>query len=127
MTSLAKVEVKTAEFQPAAVGTAETTALFSVRKGDVLLYAYMVRSILAAATTTSTISLGLTGSVAKYVAATDTESGAVGDIVAGVTANYPEVFTADDTIDADYIIGATPGTTNPKVRFTIVILATANA
>lgn len=127
MTSLAKIEIKTVEFQPAAVGTAETTPLLSVRKGDVLLYAYMVSSILAGAATTSTISLGLTGSLAKYVGATDTETGAVGDIVAGVTANYPEVFTADGAIRADYVIGATPGTINPKVRFTIAIMQTANA
>ncbi|NIR13679.1 MAG: hypothetical protein GWN86_06915 [Desulfobacterales bacterium] len=87
-----------------------------------VLYAYAIKTILAAGSTTSTISVGDGGDVDRLVAVTDTETGSVGDIVAGVTAAFPYQYTADDTIDADYIIGATPGATNPKWRIAVAVM-----
>lgn len=110
------------DFQPAAVGTAETKAVLSVPKGATILSAHAEKLVLAAATTTSTISVGDGGSVARFVAATDTETGSAGDVVQPTTANLPYVYPADDTIDVDYIIGATPGATNPKWRIHIIYM-----
>ena len=110
------------DFQPAAVGTSEAKGLIPVKKGDVVLNVHIRRLTLAAGSTTSTISVGDGGDVDRFVAVTDTESGSVDDVVGGVTAAFPYEYTADDNIDADYIIGATPGATNPKVRVVAYII-----
>lgn len=112
-------------YSPNAVGVAETPSILSVKKGWRVLSAQAVPLIAAAAGTTSTISLGDAAGVASLMAVIDTETMTPGtpiDSVAAAMANAGgKLYTADDTIKADYIIGATPGATNPKVRFTISI------
>jgi hypothetical protein len=101
-------------FAPAAVGTAETTPIMSIKKGDMVIAVDIRKKILAAAGSTSTISIGDGGDVDRFVAVIDTETGSADDWVIGVTAVFPYTYNADDTIDADYIIGGTPDTTNPQ-------------
>lgn len=112
-------------YQPAAVGSAETVTIKSLKKGDRLLAVHMIKQVLAAGSTTSTISAGITGTLAGFIAATDTETGAAGDLVNGTGAllipgGY--LATADIDLKADYIIGATPGATNPRVKFVFLIM-----
>lgn len=112
-------------FQPAAVGSAETRDIINCKKGDRVISVHMEKQILAAGSTTSTISAGVLGTLAGFVAATDTETGAVGDLVDGGGALLANsggyLFTADGTVKADYVIGATPGATNPRVRIIVLI------
>ena len=115
------------EFEPATIGTNETKALISVKKGEVCHFVKAQKLRLAGASTTSTMSLGDGGDVDRYIAVTDTETGAVDDIVQPVVAYFPYCYTADDTIDLDYIAGATPGSTKPKWRVTIAIKSSAQA
>lgn len=116
------INVFSGEYAPAAVGTAEVIPTLSLREGDIVLYAYLQKLVLAAASTTTTVSLGDGGSVARFVAATDTETGAIGDIVTGVVANFPFQYTVDDRVDIDYAAITTPGTVNPRWRVFIVYM-----
>lgn len=113
-------------FQPAAVGSAETKDIINCKKGDRVLAVHIEKQILAAGSTTSTISVGILGTLAGFLAATDTETGAVGDLVDGGGASLLTnaggyLFTADGTVKVDYVIGATPGATNPRVRVIVLI------
>lgn len=110
------------DFTPAAVGTAETKTLFTVHKGDVVLSIHAVKLVLADAATTSTISMGDGNGLTRFIPATDTETGAVDDYVQPTASNQPFIYPSNDTIDADYIIGATPGATAPTWRFVMRII-----
>jgi hypothetical protein len=112
-------------YQPAAVGTAETPGILAVKKGQRVIAVTCMPLIAAGAGTNTTISLGDTAGVATLLAAVDTETMTPGtpiDSVAAALANAGgKLYTADDTIKADYINGGTPGAVNPKVRFTVTI------
>lgn len=112
-------------YEPAAVGSTETVALFQVKRGDRVLALHVERQILAAASTTSTIEIGDGTDVDGFVAAIDTESGAVGGLVEGAGAfmanSGGKLYTADDTVDAVYTIGATPGAVKPRIKYTALV------
>lgn len=111
-------------WQPAAVGSGGTISLLQVKKGDILLRAISEKQILSAGTT-SIVDVGDTGDPDGIIAALDLDAGAVGDLASGagayVTASG-KLFTANGTIDAVYTPGATPGATNPRVKFTFYIM-----
>lgn len=112
-------------FVPAAVGTGETTALFSVAAGERVLWCSVRKEVLAATTTDSTITIGDGDDADGYVAAIDTEAGAVGDLIDGGGAYLAEsggkLYTAEDTVDAVYAEGTTPGATAPQVNVLVAI------
>lgn len=121
-----KIEVREADFQPAAVGSDETKAVFNIRAGERVVFASVKPLIAAAASTQSTISLGDGSGVAGFITAYDTESAAVGTLIDGGTATYfassgGKLYLAADTIDATYD-QTTPGATNPKCKFKIGVI-----
>lgn len=114
----AEVRVLKDTFSPTAAGVAQTTALFTVHKGERVVWASARKDTLAAGSTTSTLSLGDGADVDGYIAVTDTETGSVGTLVPGegayLATSGGKLYLADDTIDIDYIPGATPGVVAPK-------------
>jgi hypothetical protein len=112
-------------FQPAAVATPETKVLFNIKKGERVLWASAQVIRAAAAGTDSTISLGDGDSAVGFIAATDTEATTAGTIVAAAGAytnqSGGKLYLADDTVDADYAHGGTPGAVAPIYRFTIAV------
>ncbi len=124
--SKAKIFTREVTFQPAAVGTAETTALLTLLKGQRILSVQIIPLIAAAASTNTTISLGPTGTVAGLSPAYDTETAVVGTPIDGGSASLLTnsggyLALADVLIKADYINGGTPGAVNPKCKFRITI------
>lgn len=112
------------DFSPAAIGTVETRALCNVTKGDVVVSVHARKVILAEASTGTTLSVGDGNDLQRFIAATDTETGAADDVVQPIAtspATFPYVYPADDTIDIDYA-GDTAGTTNPRWRIIIHII-----
>ncbi len=111
-------------YQPGAVGVAETKDIISLKRGDRVKSVMIEKQVPAAGATTSTISVGILGNLTGFLGATDTE-GTAGDLVdaaGGLLANSGGyLFTADGTIKADYVIGATPGATNPRVRIVVIV------
>jgi hypothetical protein len=111
-------------FQPAAVGTTETTQLFAVKKGERVIHASFEWLISAAGSTDSTMELGDGSDTDGFVAATDTEQTA-GDLTNGAGAYFAtsggKLYNVDDTVDIKYTNNGTPGATNPKVRVRITI------
>lgn len=120
------IEILQKTFQPAAVATDETKALFPIKKGERVLWASAQKLTLAAAATDTTITLGDGDDPDGFIAAIDTEDGAVGDLINGAGAYLAtsggKLYTADDTIDAVYDNGTTVGAVNPKVRFTVCVV-----
>jgi hypothetical protein len=118
-------EVWTATYAPAAVGTAEVVPIFSVQPGHRVVSTAARKKVLAGAGTTSTVSLGDGTALAGFIAAIDTETGAVNDLIDGqgtMLANSGgRLYLVADTIDAQYIIGATPGAVNPVFEFRVVV------
>jgi hypothetical protein len=112
-------------YAPAAVGTGETAALLTVQPGERVICASVRMKIAAAASTTSTISIGDGTSVQGYVANIDTETTAAGTLVDGQGALFNQgshLYTVADTIDATYTTGATPGATNPALEWRITTI-----
>jgi hypothetical protein len=115
-------------FAPAAVGTSETTALFSMRAGQRVHWATVVPLRAAAASTSSTITIGdAAGGVDGYVIATtdyDPEASAVGTLIQGTGTLFAQsggkLYTADDTVDAVYTANAATGAI-PKIRVILAI------
>ena len=108
------------DYSPADRAASETTPIFPVYIGDVVMQAFFI--LLIKSSTSNTISLGHTGSVARFIAATDTSAGTVGDVIDGVTAVFPRAILTNENINADFITAGGGGTTVPKVRFVCVIL-----
>jgi hypothetical protein len=111
-------------YTPAAVGSGETVALLTVQPGDRVVAASVRMKIAAAASTTSTISIGDGTSVQGYVANIDTETTAANTLVDGQGALFNQggkLYTVADTIDAVYTTGATPGAVNPALEWRITI------
>lgn len=93
-----------------------TDVLMSVLKGTrVLSLSILVKT--ASAGTTSTISIGDGTAVAGFLAATDADATAAGTMVDGGGTMFANaggrLYLVDDTIDATYVPGATPGATAP--------------
>jgi hypothetical protein len=111
-------------YSPAAVGTSENKALISVLAGA-RVTSVSARVKVAATGTTSTISVGDGTAVAGFLAATDADTTLAGTLVDGagtMLANAGgKLYTVADTVDADYVIGATPGAVAPvwEIRITV--------
>lgn len=98
------------------VGANVTDVLMSVPKGTrVLSVSALVK--VASAGTTSTIAIGDGTATGGFIAATDADATAAGTLVDGagtMLANAGgRLYLVDDTIDATYVAGATPGATAP--------------
>ena len=120
------VTVRRRVFTPVDRTVTETKALFSVQRGHRVLWASVEKNTLAAASTTSTMTLGDGADVDGYVAAElDLETGAVGDLVAGdgayLDASGGKLYTVADTVDVVYTAG-TPGAVTPRVTFAIGLI-----
>ena len=118
MASTQTVQLKSAEFTVAARGTTETKALFSVSKGDTVLFSYLVHLIASSGFTDSTFDVGDGSDTDRYLDGIDCD-GASGTFVTGTTATVPYTYTADDTIDIIYTQGSTDGSVEPSVRVVI--------
>ena len=114
-------------FQPAAVGSDETKALFSVKKGERVLWASAMPEIAAAGSTDTTMTLGDGADTDGFITAIDLEAMTAGTPVAHTAAGAffnssgGKIYTVDDTIDVVYA-GTTYGATNPKVTFMVAIV-----
>lgn len=124
---MALFEVVRRNFQPAAVGTSETTAICSVAKGTRVLSASVKGITAAASSTTSTIQVGDGDDTDGFVKTTDYDlENAVATIKPGTGAYVDstqsgKLYESADTIDVVYTIG-TPGATTPKVQIALVII-----
>lgn len=122
-----RIEYRYKTFQPAAVGSDETKALFSIKKGERVLWASYRPEIAAASSTDTTMILGHGDDTNGLIEAIDLEAMTPGAIVQGaLTATLlltsgGVLFAADDTIDVVYA-GSTYGATNPKVTFCIAVI-----
>jgi hypothetical protein len=117
----ARIRIRSREFQPAAVGTDETKALFTVKAGERVLWAsLMILTRSQEGVATSTYKVGDTDDDG-FIAATNTDQ-AVGTIVGGagdlLATSGGKLYTADDTVDMTYT-KATAGNVKPKCRVTI--------
>lgn len=108
-------------FEPAAVGSNETTALVTLDKGERVVWCSVQKLVLADGTTGSTATVGDGSDVDGYVTTTnlDLETGAVGDVVNGsgayLATSGGKLYTAADTVDVVYTASGTPGTTVPRI------------
>ncbi len=127
-----KIETRVATFQPALVGTTETTALFNIKAGERVLWASAEIMINSAGTTNSTMDLGDGDDADGFVVGStsgagtfDLELGTVGVAYPGAGAllanSGGKLYLADDTVDVTYT-HATNGATNPKARFRIAVI-----
>ncbi len=113
-------------FQPAAVGSNETTALIQVRKGERVLWASLQRLVLSAGGSTPILVIGDGDDTDAFMPTVTLADGAANDFVdgrgtyAGLEAIHGKLYNALDTVDVTYTAGGTPGATNPKVRINIV-------
>lgn len=123
--SFMHVDYRYRSFQPAAVGSGETTAVFSVSKGERVVWASYL-PLIASAGTTSTLDLGDGTGTTGFIAALDLDTNAAGTPVSGagtfLANSGGKLYTVDDTVDAVYTTGATPGATNPKGIFCIAVV-----
>jgi hypothetical protein len=121
-----KPVVKMVDWSPAAVGANETTPLFSLRAGARVLAAWCRVLTAWAGATTPTFTLGDGADPDGYITdanANEEAAGAYDGTGAFIaTPNQGKLYTADDTVDVDYVAGATPGATLGKVRFYILVL-----
>lgn len=121
-----QVEIREKVYQPAAVGSGETTAVIAVNPGERVVFASAKPLTAAAASSETTICLGDGTNDDGFIAAYDTEASAVGTLIDGGTAAYfansgGKLYTEADTIDAKYTV-VTPGATNPKVHFRVGVI-----
>jgi hypothetical protein len=115
---------RTKTFEPAAVGSDETKALFSMRIGDRVRSMTLVPIRAAAGSTSSTITIGDdTGATEYFNSAYDPEAAAVDGTPidadgTGIAAGGGKLYTAADTIDIIYTANGATGAL-PKCRVTI--------
>jgi hypothetical protein len=123
----AQIQIRTKTWTPASATTDETAALFSVKKGERVLWASALPLVAATAGQVGTVSLGDGTAVAGYIAAftvtqaaspVNTPIGGSGTMLAP---SGGKLYTADDTVDVtfDYTSG---GAIFPIVRFTIAVV-----
>lgn len=109
-------------YQPAAVGSAETKAIMTVKAGWRVIHVSVRPVTPAAAGTNTTIEIGDGTDTDGYVAAIDTETMVGTTLIDGQGALFAQgakLYVADDTIDAKYVNGGTPGAVNPAILVTI--------
>lgn len=108
-------------WQPAAVGSDETTTIFKLKKGQRLLSATARVDGPADASSTMTVSLGISGTVQGFIANFDPETATMVDGQGTLLANAGGYLA---TADIDVIVTydqTTYAGTNVKVMFTWVI------
>lgn len=124
MSNFLRIHQRVVDWSPADVGSAETTALFSIKAGTRVIGASAELLTAAAASTTSTQELGDGTDTDGFVTSAnlDMETATVGQVAQGtgalLLASLGKLYTVDDTVDVKYVIG-TPGATNPRVRYRI--------
>lgn len=126
-----RIEYREADFQPAAVGSDETKALFQIRAGERVVSASARVLIAAASSTDTTMILGDGTDTNGYIEAIDLEANAAGTLIDGakggsatfgvLTSQGGKLYTTADTVDVVYA-GTTYGATNPKVKFKIGVV-----
>jgi hypothetical protein len=120
-----EVEIREMTFQPTAVGSDQTKALFNIKKGERVLAASARASIAAASSTDTSMILGDGTDTNGYIEAIDLETTAAGTLVNGagtlLAFSGGKLYTADDTVDVIYA-GSTYGATNPKYVFKIAVV-----
>jgi hypothetical protein len=118
--------IKYAEWQAAAVGSNEVQPLFQLKAGARVLAAWCRVIVAWAAATTPTFTLGDGASVTGYITDANANEELAGPYDGTgaylATPNQGKLYLVDDTVDVDYIAGATPGAVNGKVRFYILVL-----
>lgn len=121
-------EIVRRNFQPAAVGTTETTAIYSVAKGTRVVSVSVKGITAAASSTNSTIQVGDGDDTDGFVKTTDYDlENAVATIKPGTGAYVDstqtgKLYESADTVDVVYTINSTPGATTPKVQVALVII-----
>ena len=125
--SFYRIRPVTKIFEPAAVGSSETTALFTVKAGQRVLWATVKPIRAAAGSTNSTIEIGDDGDTDRFVKATtdyDPEASAVGTLISGTGAGLANsggyLYTADNTVDVVYTASGASGAL-PKLKVTLMI------
>ena len=112
------------DFQPAAIGTTQTKALFAVKAGERCIAASLkTQKRSQTGVATSTFAVGDGADPDGYMAASNTDQ-AAGTLVDGAGALFAnsggKLYLADDTIDMTYA-KATAGNVNPKCRVRAVL------
>ena len=123
MASTQNVLLKSVEFTAAAVGSSETEELFSMEKGDTVLFVYTVSLATIASGVDSTWDIGDGCDTDRYLDGATTV-GAAGLFVTGATATVPYTYTVKDTIDVIYTQNSTDGSVAPAIR---VVIGVVNA
>lgn len=113
------------DFQPTAIGSTQTKALFAVKAGERCIAASLKILIGSqVGTATSTYKVGDGATTDGYMAAEGTVQVAGVLIDGGAGAFFAstggKLYTADDTIDIVYTF-AVPGNINPKCRVRVVL------
>lgn len=112
-----------ADWTPAAVGSNETTALFTVRAGERVVAASAECLTSAQASTTSTQELGDGTDTDGFITTANFDiENTAGTIAQGtgalLLASLGKLYTADDTVDVKYVANSATGT-KPVVRYRI--------
>lgn len=120
-----RAEILTGLYSPAVVGTSECAALFPVKTGT-RVYWVMVKPVVnAAGSTSSLISIGDDSDLCGWleIANYDLETATLGTLIDGAGAyrttgkeQSGKLYTADDTIDANYTAASATGAI-PKFRW----------
>jgi len=115
---------RSAIWEPAAVGSDETVALFGVKKGERVVMQGHRLLVAAAVGTSSTVTLGDGDDPDGYQTAAqlDIETATVGAPASGAGAYLApsggKVYAASDTVDAVYTASGATGT-KPRVEYVI--------
>lgn len=125
--AVAQIRIKTKTFRVGVAGTSETTAVFSVKKGERVLWASAVPRIACTAGKTSAMIFGDGDDDNGYITTFTVTAAAspIGTPIGGGGALFNQaggkLYTADDTID----VVATEDATNviaPAVTFSIATI-----
>ena len=129
------IQKRTKIWQVTAADTDETTAIFSVKAGERVLWASVLPLVSASASTSSTIIVGDGTDNDGYLTSTawDPEAAALGTYISGDGALFAlsggKLYTVDDTIDVIYSAVAAGDTggieKRPKARIAIGVVRAA--
>lgn len=120
MVTRALFDVIKVDYSPPDRTASSANPIIPMYAGDLILAAYVIPIVLG--TTANTVTLGITGEIARFTASYDTSTGTVGTPIDGTTAIFPDPALADQNLIVDYIVAAGGGTITPKTRFVVVIL-----
>ena len=117
--------IKYAEFQAAAVGGGETTPLFQLKAGArvIAAWARVITAWAGGSTPIATLGdgTGVTGLITD--ADMDERTAGLYNGTGAFLANAGgRFYLVDDAVDVVYTPGGTPGATNGKIRFGILVL-----